>query len=217
MTALYNTAEIRKIETAFATTHSRVSLMLRAGTAVATLATRLIAKHKVKKSVLIMAGPGNNGGDAWVAARLLQQKKINVTVLALGENKQKDPTAKKAQAEYVKAKGAVLKAAPALGWGLQARPNAEFGLIIDGIFGIGLTKKPDAEFARAIHIANGLREKYGTPILAIDVPSGLSADTGSAPGEVIHATTTLTFLGAKPGLYTADGTEWRNYHRFARC
>ena len=205
MTALYNTAEIRGIETTFATTHSRVSLMLRAGTAVAALAIRLIAQHKVKKSVLIMAGPGNNGGDAWVAARLLQQKKINVTVLALGEEKQKDPAAKKAQAEYVKAKGVVLKAAPAQR--LHARPSAEFGLIIDGIFGIGLSKKPDAEFARAIHIANGLHEKYGTPILAIDVPSGLSADTGSAPGEVIHATTTLTFLGAKPGLYTADGTD----------
>ena len=205
MTALYNTAEIREIEAAFATTHSGASLMLRAGTAVMTLAIDLIAKHKLKKSVLILAGPGDNGGDAWVAARKLQQKKINVTVLALGERKKESPVAKKSHADYVRANGTVLKAASVQGF--EARLNAEFGLIIDGIFGIGLSRKPFGEFARAIEFANSLREKYGTPILAIDVPSGLSADTGSAFGEVIHATTTLTFLGAKPGLYTADGTD----------
>lgn len=178
-----------------------------AGKAIAACAIKLLAKRQ--KKVLILAGPGNNGGDAWVAARMLQQQKVNITVLSVGDQKHQDPAAKKAYAEYVKANGSIAKAAPGLAFGaaLGARQASGYGLIIDGLFGIGLTKPPAAEFAQIIHAANALSEQHGIPILAIDIPSGLVADTGAAPGAVIHATTTLTFLGAKPGLYTADGTD----------
>ena len=221
MTALYTVAEIRQIETAHTTArtatgiitrttaHSRISLMQAAGEAIAACAIKLLNKRK--KNVLILAGPGNNGGDAWVAARILQKQKINITVVSVGEQKHPDAVAKKAFAEYIKAKGSFVKATPSLeggfASGFASGSASGYGLVIDGIFGIGLTQPPAGEFAHIIDAANALSEKHGIPILAIDLPSGLIADTGAAPGAVIHATTTLTFLGAKPGLYTADGSD----------
>ena len=217
MTALYTVAEIRQIETAHTTArtaagtstrttaHSRISLMQAAGEAIAACAIKLLNKRK--KNVLILAGPGNNGGDAWVAARILQKQKINITVVSVGEQKHPDAVAKKAFAEYIKAKGSFVKATTGLDFGLGSASASGYGLIIDGIFGMGLTQPPAGEFAHIINSANALSEKHGIPILAIDLPSGLIADTGAAPGAVIHATTTLTFLGAKPGLYTADGSD----------
>lgn len=198
---LYSSAEIRVIEAAFTKLHPRASLMQRAGEAVAQLATEAMVKRKTKKRVLVLAGPGNNGGDAWVAAQVLHAKKIPVLVWALGEQKFADPAARKAHAAYLKANGVIARKCP---------PGAEFaafGLIIDGIFGIGLKRAPAGEFAEAIVAANQHRERSGAAVLAIDIPSGLSADSGRAFGEAIHADFTLTFLGLKPGLYTADGVD----------
>ena len=198
---LYSSAEIRAIEVAHAKLHPRVSLMQRAGEAVARLSMAVMSQRKTKKSVLVLAGPGNNGGDAWVAARALQAKKIPVLVWALGEQKFADPAARKAHAAYLKAKGAIARKRPS---------GAEFeasGLIIDGILGIGLARSPSGEFANAITVANLHRDRTGTPILAIDMPSGLCADSGHAFGATICADFTLTFLGLKPGLYTADGVD----------
>ena len=211
MIALYTAKQIRQCETAHATAKPKASLMQGAGEAVAKLAMKMLAK----RNVLILAGTGNNGGDAWVAARTLQKQKINVTVVALGEQKNPDPAAKKALAEFSKANGKIVTLSTA-----HTRSNTppilefenSYGLIIDGIFGTGLSaefgKKPSAIFAETIRAANTLSAKHGIPILAIDIPSGLVADTGVALDEAIHATTTLTFLGAKPGLYTADGGDY---------
>ncbi|HEX9391179.1 MAG TPA: NAD(P)H-hydrate dehydratase [Usitatibacteraceae bacterium] len=198
---LYSNAELRAMEAAHAKARPRFSLMQRAGEAVATLATDVIAARKAKKRVLILAGPGNNGGDAWVTARVLQAKKIPVLVWTPGEHKSSDPAAQKAQQTYRKAKGAVTRKCPTDG------EFATYGLIVDGLFGIGLNRPPAAEFAAAIAAVNQRRERAGTPVLAIDIPSGLSADSGHAFGEAIAADFTLTFLGLKPGLYTADGVD----------
>jgi ADP-dependent NAD(P)H-hydrate dehydratase / NAD(P)H-hydrate epimerase len=198
MTHLYSVAQIREIEAAHFKAHPKTSLMQRAGEAVATLAIDLITKHKLKKSVLIIAGTGNNGGDAWVAARALQIQKIKVCVWQIGAQKNGDAASKKAHEAYIAAKGNIA---------LNTSPALEFGLIIDGIFGIGLSKAPTGDFRDAIRFANQQREKFGTRILAIDIPSGLSADTGVAFADTINADATITFLGAKPGLYTADGTD----------
>ena len=198
---LYSSAEIRAIEIGHAKSHPRVSLMQAAGEAVAALAINVMARRKDKKRVLILAGPGNNGGDAWVAARALQARKIPVLVWALGEQKFADLAAKKAHTAYLKARGPIARKRP------PEKTFVAIDLIIDGIFGIGLARSPSGEFADAISAANQHRERTGAPILAIDVPSGLSADSGHAPGESIRADITLTFLGLKPGLYTADGCD----------
>jgi ADP-dependent NAD(P)H-hydrate dehydratase / NAD(P)H-hydrate epimerase len=205
-TFLYSEAQIRAAENAYRPGKS-ATLMQRAGEAVAKQAIAMLKSQK-NKSVLVLAGPGNNGGDAWVAARTLQLKKIKVTVYALGEHKFADATAKKARDAYVKNRGALYKTNVAnspIGAAFSA-----YGLVVDGMFGIGFssTKRGLAgEFLAASKAANRARAEHGVPILAIDVASGLEAETGVAVADAICATTTLTFIGAKPGLYTADGTD----------
>ncbi len=199
MTHLYSAAQIKEIEAAYFKAHPKTSLMQRAGEAVATLAIDLIAKHKLKKSVLVIAGTGNNGGDAYVAARALQVHKIKVCVWQIGVQKHSDIASKKAHEAYIAVKGNIA---------LNTAPALEFGLIIDGLLGIGLSKAPTGDFGDTIRFANQQREKFGTKILAIDIPSGLSADTGVAFTDTINADATITFVGAKPGLYTADGKDY---------
>lgn len=194
---LYSSAQIRAIESLHAKMKPKESLMLRAGAAVAVLASK-IAKKKRGANILLLAGPGNNGGDAWVAAAALKKAGQRVTVLAPREQKNAAPVAKSAHAAYRKAKGIVVTKFPS---------DDKFDLIVDGLFGIGLQRAPEGIFAEVITHANANADRNHTPILAIDVPSGLSADTGVAFGATIQADFTLTFLGAKPGLYTADGVD----------
>ena len=195
--ALYTAGEIRAIEAAHAAKHPKTSLMRRAGAAVAKLALTLTAGKK-NAAILVLAGPGNNGGDAWVAAASLKKSAQRVTVLALGDNKFDDNAASRAHTEFKRSKGIVCREFPV---------DETFDLIIDGLFGIGLARAPGGSFASAIARANALRNCGGTQILAIDVASGLAADTGVSLGETINADHTLTFLGFKPGLFTADGRD----------
>ena len=194
---LYSNDEIRAIETAHAKKYPQDSLMLRAGAAVAALAVTLL-KEKRGANILVLVGPGNNGGDARVAAAALLKAGHRMTLLEPGQYKQTDSAAKNAFTAVRKAKGAVATKFPVA---------AKFDLIIDGLFGIGLKRAPTGVFADAIARANANADAHHTPILAIDVPSGLVADTGVALGATIQADFTVTFLGAKPGLYTADGVD----------
>ena len=195
--SLYSSAEIRAIEIAHAKKFPKQCLMLRAGVAVATLASK-IARKKRGANILILAGPGNNGGDAWVAAAALQKAGQRVSILEPHAQKCVAPAARDARAAFRKAKGTVVAKFP---------DSQRFELIIDGLFGIGCQRAPEGKFADAIKTANANADRNQTPILSIDVPSGLSADTGVAFGATIHADFTLTLLGAKPGLYTADGPD----------
>ncbi len=193
--SLYTTSEIRAIETAHAK-KSRTSLMQKAGAAVAKLAQALVKKKK-GAAILVLAGPGNNGGDAWVAAAALKKSGQRVSVIALGEQKFTDAAAKTAHAAFVRGKGNVGKEIPR---------DATFDLVIDGLFGIGLVRAPSGAFANAISRINAMRAA-GTPVLAIDVPSGLAADSGVALGVTVMADHSITFLGFKPGLFTSHGKD----------
>ncbi|MEP7156808.1 MAG: NAD(P)H-hydrate dehydratase [Betaproteobacteria bacterium] len=192
---LFTAGQIRLIEIAFAKKNPKTSLMQRAGAAVAKLASTLVKKKTV--AILVLAGPGNNGGDAWVAAAALKKSGAKVTVVALGEHKFGEPAAKAAHAAFVRAKGPVQK---------EIAADATFDLVIDGLFGIGLARAPAGAFASTIRRVN-LMHSAGTTVLCIDIPSGLASDTGIALGETIIADHTITFLGFKPGLFTADGKD----------
>ena len=201
---LFTASEIRSIEVAHAKQFPKISLMQRAGAAVAKLALTLTGKKKVA-AFLVLAGPGNNGGDAWVAAASLKKSGQRVTVIALGDHKFADAAARTAHTAFVRGKGVIRKDIP---------KDETFDLIIDGLFGIGLGRAPAGAFANVIVRANQLRANGGKgakpgsiPILAIDIPSGLAADTGAALGVTIDADHTLTFLGYKPGLFTAQGKD----------
>lgn len=145
-------------------------------------------------SVVVLAGPGNNGGDAFVVARLLREAFFDVIVVFRGNPATLPTDAAAAYRAFVAAGGAAVADIPS-GW--------DGTLIIDGLFGIGLARPLAAEYATLVEWAN----TSGKPILALDVPSGLDADTGEATGPVIRARATATFIALKPGMLTGDGVD----------
>ncbi len=166
-------------------------LMERAGRAAAEDARRMLGDRG--GPVLVLAGPGNNGGDGFVVARWLRRWYHEVQVVFPGEPQRLPPDAAAAFAAWV-ADGGTTTTAPG-----KERP----ALVIDALFGIGLTRALEAPYAGLVDWANG----SGAPILALDIPSGLNAATGQAYPPTIRATRTATFIGWKPGLLTGDGPD----------
>jgi hydroxyethylthiazole kinase-like uncharacterized protein yjeF len=185
---LFRTSEIRAIEQA----HGTAGLMEKAGLAVATLAKELLSDEAY--SILIIAGPGNNGGDALVAARYLKSWWLRVDVFFTGDPERMPPDATAAYRAWLDAGGELL----------SALPEKTYDLVIDGLFGIGLAKVLHGHYAELVRQINAM----DVPVLAIDVPSGLCANTGRVLGEAVIADHTLTFLGLKPGLFTLDGVDF---------
>jgi hydroxyethylthiazole kinase-like uncharacterized protein yjeF len=165
--------------------------MERAGLAIANRARALAADTGA--AILVVAGPGNNGGDAWVAAARLREGFHRVTVLDVAGTEPKAAEARAAKAAFIARGGEVAGA-----W-----PQGRFALVIDGLLGIGLAREVDPAFAAVIERINAA----GCPVLAIDVPSGLDSDTGRPRGACVRATHTLTFIASKPGLATGQGLE----------
>jgi len=170
-------------------------LMQRAGDAAATLASSLCTGGG---SVLVLAGPGANGGDAFVTARRLRERFYDLTLVFTGEVARLPGDAAAACRAFVDAGGEVSTQIPA---------GKRWSLIIDGMFGIGLSRAIAGDAAALVAAANALAARDGCPLLALDCPSGLDAATGVAAGPTIRATHTLTFIAAKPGLFTGDGPD----------
>ena len=191
---IYPSASIRELESAAPA--GAVSLMERAGLAAAQYAQALLgepASHP-GRSVLVVAGPGNNGGDAFEAAVHLKRNFFRVTVVFAGDPARLPTDARKAFDKWT-ASGA--------GCTADIAEPAQCDLIIDGLFGIGLTRPLSGAHAALVEKMNRL----GRPILALDVPSGLNSDTGAVMGVAVRASHTLTFIALKPGLLTLDGPD----------
>ena len=200
-TALYTVSEIREIEQASLATLPEGTLMQRAGTAAAQFALGLLTRATTNTRVLAVAGPGNNGGDAIEAARLLAEHGLDVTVLLCA-----NPTRLPADARNVleRARNSPINFLDAAG--ASSVPQGDWDLAIDGLFGIGLTRPISGVHRMLVEGINSLR----CPVLALDVPSGLDADTGSIVGSdgiAVRATHTLTFIADKPGLHTLFGRD----------
>jgi hydroxyethylthiazole kinase-like uncharacterized protein yjeF len=191
-TPVCDVAGIRAVESAAFAQTPAPPLMERAGLAVAERARALLGEGG--RSVLVLAGPGNNGGDAFEAAVHLRRWFYRVSVVFAGDAAKLSGDAAAALDKWRRAGGELLAEIP---------PYHRFDLALDGLFGIGLKRAPEGRYASLVEAANGL----GAPILAIDVPSGLDADTGVAPGAAIRAAHTLTFIALKPGLLTLDGPD----------
>lgn len=189
---LYRSPSLRQIEAA----HAGEPLMQRAGAAAADWAVTLAGERN--RAILVLAGPGNNGGDAFEAARLLHQRFFDVRVVFLGQAEKLPPDAAAARQDFINAGGATITAIP---------EDVRWSLIIDGLFGIGLTREPEGAYAQWIAKANHLAQRDNCPLLALDCPSGLNADTGTCFSPCIHASHTITFIAGKPGLLTADGPD----------
>src|SRR5574343_304251 len=170
--------------------------MQRAGQAAADWVATLIGAPNA--CILVLAGPGNNGGDAFEMARLLRERLFDICLVFDGDADKLPPDAAAARARYLAAGGSIVADIP---------EQMRCSLIVDGLFGIRLTRSPDGRYAQRITNANRLAETNRCPLLALDCPSGLNAETGVALSPSIRASHTLTFIAAKPGLYTADGPD----------
>lgn len=167
-------------------------LMERAGT----VAFDTLKEHWPEaKTLCIVCGTGNNGGDGFVVARLAHEQGLQTEVLIVGDGN--------------KIKGDALAAKQRLeGCGVSAKvygngklPLAD--LVVDAIFGTGLNGEVSGDAVHAITAIN----QHGTPVLSLDIPSGLLADSGNVLGEVVHADVTISFIGLNQGLLTAKGPD----------
>jgi ADP-dependent NAD(P)H-hydrate dehydratase / NAD(P)H-hydrate epimerase len=177
---LTNEQMSRADRAAVATGMPSQTLMENAGRAVAEQAMAMV---KPGSRVAVLCGPGNNGGDGFVAARLLKRASYDVRLHLLGDKSV--------------LKGDALEAARRWDGPIRAlEPVAlqSMHLVIDALFGAGLSRPLDGEIASMIDAINGST----LPVLAVDVPSGLDGTTGEAAGAVVQATRTVTFFRKKP-------------------
>ncbi len=175
-------------------------LMERAGRAVFEAARR---RWPDARLWTVVAGPGNNGGDGLVVARLAHQARLRVKLHLVG-----DPSRLQGEAlhHYRKLREAGLREEP------ERVPPAgqRVELAVDALFGTGLARAPEGEAARAVAWLNGC----GAPVVAVDLPSGLDGDTGRALGEAVRAALTVSFVGLKRGLLTGQAPDHVGELRF---
>ena len=183
----------RETEASAARTLPAHTLMQRAGLALARLA---LALRPHVSACWVLVGPGNNGGDGLEFALRWHQlgRRVHVTLVADARRLPKDAAASLARAEA--AGVPVSHQAPSY----ADDPNT---LIIDALLGLGANRVPSEALAAWIERANS----SPAPILAVDLPSGLNADTGEAHVPCIRAQATLSLLSLKPGLFTAQGRD----------
>lgn len=191
-TALYNKAQIKVIEQqAIAELQQDDFVLMQRAAAV--LLQVIKQRWPSRRSILIYAGAGNNGGDGYLLAAFAKSEGFHVAIKCVGDHSQlPSAAAKAAQA----ARDAQVPLVP-----LEQPESAD--LLVDALLGIGLHRLVDGDYARAIALIN----QTGRPVLAVDVPSGLCADTGRVLGCAVKADLTQTFIGHKIGLLTADGPD----------
>ena len=175
------------------------ALMERAGAAAAKRVLEVLAQRTHSEHTepplppLIVAGSGNNGGDALVVARLLRQHGLHPVVAFAGHLERLPPDAAAAYQAWIASGGSVQHELDTQG----------YGLVVDGLLGIGLQRPLDGQFARWVETINAA----SCPVVALDIPSGLDAETGKVLGVAVRATHTASFLALKPGLLTLDGPD----------
>jgi ADP-dependent NAD(P)H-hydrate dehydratase / NAD(P)H-hydrate epimerase len=195
---LFDVAATRRLEAQALAAEAPHALMARAGHAVARLA---IACAPRARSLLALAGPGNNGGDAVVAACALHARGWQAGVVLLA-----DPLQLPADAAWALAGARALGLPITDGLSIAGpKPAAlDADLLLDGLLGVGATRAPEGALADAIAALNA----SGRPVLAIDLPSGLHPDHGVPLGaQTVRARHTLSLLTLKPGLFTAEGRD----------
>jgi len=168
-------------------------LMCRAGAAVLDEACK---RFPSARRWLIMCGPGNNGGDGYVVARLAAEQGIDVTVCSMIDPRELKGDAARASSDWQFRGGEYLE------WPLDKDISCD--LALDALLGTGIDREVGGQYRQAIAFLNQLE----CPKLAIDISSGLNADTGRVMGCAVRAESSVTFVGRKRGMYTADGPDY---------
>jgi ADP-dependent NAD(P)H-hydrate dehydratase / NAD(P)H-hydrate epimerase len=143
------------------------------------------------RRIAVLCGPGNNGGDGYLLALRAREEGLASRVVAVVEPVSEE--ARAARDRFVKAGGDVSERLDLAG--------AE--VLVDALLGTGLSRPPEDAVAGAIHAINAA----GLPVLAVDIPSGLSADTGTTPGPCVRADATVTFIAHKRGMFTQEAAD----------
>ena len=192
---VYAVEAIREIERRAMTVHELPDggLMLLAARA----AFERLSQHWPRaRRLLIACGPGNNGGDGLVLARLAREAGLApIALVARG----RAPTRGDGLAALQSSRDAGVELRE---WD-PGQPLPECELIVDALFGIGLDRAPQSPWSDLIDAIN----QSGLPVFALDLPSGLDADRGIAPGTCVSATRTLTFVALKPGVVSGGSLE----------
>ncbi len=188
MTALLTTAEMGRADrlTIEAGTPG-IELMDRAGFAVA---DAVAGRQRLGSRVLVVAGPGNNGGDGFIAAQVLRERGYPVRLMLFGDRDRLSGDAAEAARRY---RGPVEPADAAAVRGCE--------VIVDALFGAGLARPLDGMAAALVEAING----SGATVVAVDLPSGVSGDSGQVLGTAVRATETVTFFRRKPGHLLEPG------------
>ncbi|MEZ5651942.1 MAG: NAD(P)H-hydrate dehydratase [Burkholderiaceae bacterium] len=192
---------IRRIEASALSLAPTGDLMARAAAAVCERADVMLRRLGRGASVMAAVGPGNNGGDALLALTLLARRGYSVLALSESDAPPSAPEANAVHGRWRAQGGGFLALADIIRHLPEDRP----ALLIDGLFGIGLTRPLGGASARFADLTH----RFDGPVLAIDVPSGLDAERGSLVGgplaSAVRATDTVTMIADKPGLHTGQG------------
>jgi len=164
-----------------------ITLMERAGASVARVASDVA---KSGRRIAVLCGPGNNGGDGFVAARLLREQGFDVQVILLGAREKLAGDAAVAASQW----GGTVET-------FDAGSALNCDLIVDALFGAGLSRDLGGDAKRAVEAVNAC----GVPVVAVDLPSGVDGASGKVRGAAVRATQTVTFCRMKPGHLLMPG------------
>ncbi len=173
-----------------------LELMRRAG---AQVFDELRQQWPEAQSVLVVCGLGNNAGDGYVIARLARSAGLQVHIVQLGDAQQQTGDARVCYEAMLAMDLGVQPFDPDR---IQVLLNSS-DVVVDAILGTGLTRSVEGHWHTAINLINSA----SCPVIAVDTPSGLNVNTGQPMGIAVNANTTVTFIGMKQGLLTADGPD----------
>jgi hydroxyethylthiazole kinase-like uncharacterized protein yjeF len=192
---LYRAAQVRELDR-IAIQERNISgyeLMCRAGHEVF---QRLRNKWPDTRSIAVVCGSGNNAGDGYIIAELALEAGLQVTVYNLADSANLKGDALTACLKYKELEGLIVP--------FQSGQAVDADVIVDALLGIGLDRPVTGRFASAILAIN----QSNAHVVAVDIPSGLNADTGSVMGYAVKADCTVTFIGLKQGLFTGYAAEY---------
>lgn len=179
-----------------------IRLMQRAGHAIF---AEILERYPSARSLSVLCGAGNNGGDGFVIAKLAIQKGFSVQLICVGGN----DFSSRLQNEALEAWQQLLEVCAEFEM-LDAATELQGEIIVDALLGTGLAGDVRGLFASAIQKINDAK----LPVIAVDIPSGICADTGKVLGCAVKADVTLSFIGLKRGLFTSDAVNFRGLQLF---
>ena len=198
---LYTAEQVRRLDRCAIEGHgiAGMDLMERAGRCTFEAAREAFPDAR---RYIVFCGGGNNGGDGYIVARLGIEEGLEIAVCSLKDPGSLHGDAATAADRWKRAGGSPLA------WPLE--DPASYDLVFDAMLGTGLDREPAGDYGEAIEWIN----HSGLPVVAVDIPSGLHADTGVALGRATRADLTATFIGSKRGLFTADGPDHAGQVRY---